>query len=65
MLLSQISTHFSTEKGKSKIFCVEACKRNWQQLVHYMIDKDLFIIEAIETVNKIQNNKEIHCMTSL
>ena len=65
MLLSQISTHFSTEKEKSKISRVESCKKNWQQQVHYMIDKDLFIIEAIETVDKIQNKKEIHCTTRI
>lgn len=30
-----------------------------------MIDEDLFIIEAIKTVDKIQNKKEIHCTTRI
>ena len=30
-----------------------------------MVDEDLFIIEAIETVDKVQNKKEIHCTTKI
>ena len=30
-----------------------------------MVDEDLFIIEAIETVDKVQNKKEIHCTAKI
>ena len=30
-----------------------------------MVDEDLFIIETIETVDKVQNKKEIHCTTKI